>query len=73
MNLSGVAAVVFDPYEIDVRKGRWFDWNDLLPSIVDSLPQVSSPFTELNEITPSLYPRERTSMVCPHCGFHKEV
>jgi Scaffold protein Nfu/NifU N terminal len=73
MKIPGVAAVVFQPYELEVRKGRLFEWNDLLPSIVDSIRQVCFPFTEFNEITPSLSPREPTMMVCPHCGFHKEV
>jgi hypothetical protein len=73
MNIPGVAAVVFQPYELEVRKGRLFEWNDLLPSIVDSIRQVCSPFTELNEIIPSLSLRQRPIMVRPHCGFHKEV
>jgi len=73
MNIPGVAAVVFQPYELEVRKGRLFEWNDLLPSIVDSIRQVCSPFTELNEIIPSLSLRQRPIMVCLHCGFHKEV
>lgn len=77
MNIPGVAAVVFQPYKREIRKGWLFDWlfewNDLLPSIVDSIRQVCSPFTELNEITPSLSPRERTMMVCRRCGCHQDV
>ena len=73
MHLPGVAAVVFQPYELEVRKGQLVEWHDLRPPIVDAMRQVCSPFTELNDITPSLSLREPPMMVCPHCGFHQEV
>jgi hypothetical protein len=68
-----VSAVVFQPYELEVRKGRLLEWHDLRPSIVDSMRQVCSPFTEINDITPSMSPRDPSMMVCPHCRFHKDV
>jgi hypothetical protein len=45
ITIPGVAAVLFQPYELDVRERSAVAGHDLRPSLVDSMRQVCSPFT----------------------------
>jgi hypothetical protein len=64
-----VTAVGFQPYALEVWKGRLLEWHDLRLSIADSILRVWSPFTETNDITSSVSPRDPSIMMCPHRAF----
>jgi hypothetical protein len=70
---NGVAYIQVQAYELEMGIGRLFNWDDILPRVLETVREIVSPFEACVEAAPPIEPRTSVNLICPHCGFHTTV
>jgi|SRR5882724_1852230 len=73
LKIPGVAYIQVQAYELEMGIGRLFNWDEILPRVLETVRGIVSPFEACVETAPPIHPRTSVNRICPHCGFHATV